>query len=230
MQVKAARGRVKRADLKFLHSSGTRILWRRLAGGCLSRIRNTIAGEDVPPAAPPPSASAAPPPPTPPSTSIASPVTAASAASEPSPPPPSAPAPPPPPAATASWLCGSCCCSLGGDDAGIAFAVAGVALAVGFGGGVGTGLGFGAGGEEVIRTERDGTGGEEKGGAERGCLGHSRRPAVAVAGEGKGAAGFREDEEVRCARCAGVAFRWVEEEVEGRWRRGRDGRVWLQAR
>lgn len=74
--------------LKFLHSSGTRILYLRLAGGCLRRIRNTVAG---------------------------------------------------------------------------------VAFGAGFGGGVGTGLGFGAGDEEVIRTERDGTGeGEEKGGRERG--------------------------------------------------------------
>lgn len=40
-----------------------------------------------------------------------------------------------------------------------------MALGVGFGGGVGTGLGFGAGEEEVIWTERDGTGGEEKGDA-----------------------------------------------------------------
>lgn len=57
----------------------------------------------------------------------------------------------------------------GGDDAATAFPVAGVAFGAGFGGGVGTGLGFGAGDEEVIRTERDGTGeGEEKGGRERG--------------------------------------------------------------
>lgn len=56
--------------------------------------------------------------------------------------------------------------------------------------------------------------GRKKGGASAGCLGHLKRPAVAVAGE----AGWREDEARRgvgCARCAGVAFRWVEEELEG---------------
>lgn len=178
--------------LKFLQSSGTRILWRRLSGGCLRRIRNTIAGEDVPcgtPApAPPPSPSATP---LPPSTSMASPATATSGGS---------PAPPSKPATTPSWVCGGCCWSLGGEEARIAaLAVAGVALGVGFGGGVGTGLGFGAGEEEVIWTERDGRGGKG------GCLGHSKRPAVAVAGRGKGEPGGRREDER--AGCAGVAFR-----------------------
>jgi len=49
-------GMLSHAHLKFLQSSGTRILCRRLAGDCFSRIRNTVAGKAccAPPPAPAP--------------------------------------------------------------------------------------------------------------------------------------------------------------------------------
>ena len=109
-------GMLSHAHLKFLQSSGTRILCRRLAGDCLSRIRNTVAGEAC--CAPPPAPAPPPPPPTetptsaspapePPSTSIASAATPAAIPAS------AALAPPPSAAAASSWP-PPCCCGGGG--------------------------------------------------------------------------------------------------------------------
>lgn len=82
-----------------------------------------------------------------------------------------------------------------------------VGVGVGTGTGTGTGLGFG-GAEEVIGAERDGGRAERKGRGSargRGCLGHLKRPAVAVAGKRvEKREGFPE------FLCGGVAVEWVE--------------------
>jgi hypothetical protein len=102
-----------------------------------------------------------------------------------------------------------------------------VPFAVVIGVGTGTGLGFGEA-EEVIGAERDGGRGEKRRKEGRRCLGHLKRPAVAVAGKrGEMREGFLSS----CAAASlssgvetEVVDAAVEREREGTRRRDREGK------